>query len=476
MIPQELFKKFGNLYQSNPTLAMEFAQKALSTDAGSGGSLDTVEWLGKLVNLTRYICPEIELITSWYGRGKTIDQRRLVSLGQPGAAIGEKADYFKTDAEYDDYKVPKKRVGQKRDITGFLVASEDKRFDSPQMELQNALMSMMHTILTFFDYGNAKANKWEFDGWNVFIKNFSSTSTSQEGTKLTSLKILRRIIANALNKGSVDIDLAILCSPVMRDHLTDLGVGTGANTQKVINLEAKQQFGLDIGLIADALAGIPIILSARCQPRDDADHNIGAVTLVKTDAGGTVPAATYYAKVAPITDGGEQLASSEVSVVAGSATSTLTVAWNSVPNALKYWIFIGTATGVTYFKKEVPAFTYDSDGNVTGRKEEHTFLTDPTVADDTVGTSRENYLPLKEAVSGEYPQCIKIINFHPDQGLGGFEHCVEGGTNLEFLKMGVRTPEQIGEERYELQANTYGALTGANETDSAWFRGLLPEK
>lgn len=61
--------------------------------------------------------------------------------------------------------------------------------------------------------------------------------------------------------------------------------------------------------------------------------------------GGTVAAGTYYYKVTALTALGETTGSNEESITTTGSTSTVTLNWNSVPNATGYNLYRGTAAG-----------------------------------------------------------------------------------------------------------------------------------
>lgn len=76
--------------------------------------------------------------------------------------------------------------------------------------------------------------------------------------------------------------------------------------------------------------------------------NPTATTTATATTGGTIPASTtYYYVVTATNANGETMASNEVSQATGSgtATNTITVNWNKVPNAYGYKVYRGTATG-----------------------------------------------------------------------------------------------------------------------------------
>lgn len=74
------------------------------------------------------------------------------------------------------------------------------------------------------------------------------------------------------------------------------------------------------------------------------------ITAATAATGGTVPAATYYAKVTARGGSGESVASGEVSQLVSGSTSTLTITVSSAPvGALGYNLYLSTSTGTEKF-------------------------------------------------------------------------------------------------------------------------------
>jgi hypothetical protein len=120
------------------------------------------------------------------------------------------------------------------------------------------------------------------------------------------------------------------------------------------------------GLFGSAPAWDPLMqasgaLQALTPPATPVNSAFGTAT-----TGGTLAAATYFYRVSAIYGGGESLASAETSQITTGATSTVTVNWGAVANALGYKIY-GRTTGAELFLAQVPAnvLTFIDTGALT---------------------------------------------------------------------------------------------------------------
>lgn len=96
-----------------------------------------------------------------------------------------------------------------------------------------------------------------------------------------------------------------------------------------------------------------------------------APTGVGSGTGGTVAAATYYAKIVAVDgNGATTLAGAEVAVgvTTTGATSSIAWSWTAVPGAVSYQIWVGTATGAetSFFTSTTNSYTQTTSAGTAG--------------------------------------------------------------------------------------------------------------
>lgn len=467
--------KINSLFAKDKDGVKKYIKRNLTTAASSGGSLIREVIDPIITDLAIHLRPEIALLDTVYRRSDKAKFRKLSKLALPGGATGEAAKTRVSNSEYNDEEIPKKVIRRKGRITGFLQETSDVDIDTVALEIENLTINHTQDIIENVIWGNADMNQYEFSGLDSFITdNRTYPTTAAIGVVPSDLSFLDDAIAESNDSGGKNRRRVLLMSPFMAQLVTRLQTGV-----RVERGNAAGEDGITIkgGWILDSYKNIPIVETSALRPNSKkADHNIGTVSSATNTSGGTIAANTYYFMVAPVTSRGEQLASAEVSQVTTGSTSTITLSWADVREAYAYRIYCGTVSGGDNltFVREVSAFQYASDGEITGRITDFTFTSDPTAAGSEVGTHRENQLPyVGNTVGGEIvpPEMIMFWDLDANQGMGKFEFTNRDASRQDLISVHQFTRENTTEDWDEVMTRTNGALVPADQSSCHLWRG-----
>lgn len=423
------------------------------------------------------------MITPKFDSQKYHEFNRLTTLPAAGGAMGESATTPTTQPVFARTGVYMKVIRRKGATTDFLQDSAKKYIDAAAANIEASLLSHVYDLANYILYGNATANAYEFSGLDTFIVT-NRTNKTVGGVVPTSLKTLDDLIdANIENQGLAH-KKAFVMSPQMLSKFSQLLTNVRLNQGLT---GAMSQVDIPGGWRLNAYRDIPIIVSSACRPR----VTMGTVTDAVAGGGsGLGGAATYYVKVAPVTIYGEQLASAEISRAVGTA-DTWTLTWTAVAGALRYKIYISTATGTETLKAIVPGFVYDANGTlaasttmtvngkVVGSDASCQTITCqfnssalPSAGNTEVPTALRSDVPLV-STGGISPEYVFMWDLDEYQGLGRLPYTNEGGSRFG----GLVTIEDLAktDDFLPYLIKSYCAIADSFEKTSAIIRGLRVE-
>ena len=466
-------------------------QKALSGASGANGAALIPQHLEQIVtNAVPRISPELSVLTPKYDPQSLHEYNQLTSLNAIGAAQGESSTTPTTQPTFSRKSVQLKVLKKKGSTTDFLRWSSAKNIDAAAANVEATLTSLVHDMCNYAKYGNALADQYEFSGWDTFISTNRIIEAQRGGAVVSSLGILDDMIDRNFDLQGMEHHKAFIMSSRMLSRFSQLLSNVRLNQGLTGTLS---QVNIPGGWRLNAYRDIPIIVSGSDRPRSTTAANvIGAVTQTGTaTSGGTIPDnATYYVQVAPITKDGEQLASAEVTITAGSSTgaNTITIGWTSMPGAYRYKIYVSSTTATEVLKHVVPGFTYDITGtytasqtttvagemayssDVNGNVNSVTFLAPPTTAGAAVPSSMQTDIPYILGGSSYEPESVWLIDVDEFQGMGRIPFTNQGGSQFNGLismEMLAKTDSQLP---FLLQA--YCAIAPSFEATSVLHRGL----
>lgn len=437
-------------------------QKALTSATGSGEALIREQLERIITNTAVRLSPLIQMLDVKYKKGKFSEFNRLTSLPSPGSAMGEGATTPTRQSAYARVPIQKKIMRRKAGVTDFLADTAADDFDAIGQEIEHHIQSKVYDLEFYSGYGNAISNQYEHDGFEAV----ASTNYIDRNAVLTT-KMLDDMLDATRRKQNAGHRLGWLMSPEMNSKLSQL------QTNVRINEASKDVAAIDAinaGIRLEHYRKVPIVETGAMRPnKADTGNVIGTVSPSTSTTGGTIAADTYYFSVAPIGYDGVQLASAEATQITTGTTSTITLTWAAVPNALQYRIYAGTTTGLAnhLLVRIISAFTYDGDGTITGSTVEITLTTPPLTPGSEVPTHMQTNVPLVE-VGGVPPEMIMMIDFDRFQGIGGYDYTNPSGAEIGGL-ISVEPLAKVDAKRNFL-LTTEGCLIPAFEATSAISR------
>lgn len=455
-----LQRQFNKNFKLNGNLL----QKAILTSAPDIGEALIPEKVEEIItNLIPRLAPEIAILKTVSWKSDFYKFRKLTSRPKAGGAMGEGGTTNRTRGTYSEEAVRMKVIRRKGSVTNFLQDASSEIYDAAAAEMQNHLETQAMDLIYYTLWGSANANAFEHSGLDTFIST-NRTVKPFIGEVPADLSFLDDMIDQSNRFKAANHDRAFLMSPEMlsvvsrlltnvRNHQNQVGGGT-------------PEIEIAGGWRLQTYRNIPIIESGSMKPRT----KMGTVSTGTATSGGTIPNATYGFRVAPITPEGEQEASDFVTeTTTGSNVSTITLSFAAFADAIAYKVYVGSAQDTGLLRRHVSAFTFDSDGTITGDVTSIVLTTDPTIADSSVPTNLQNDRPFV-ADSGIVPEPVMLWDLDPFQGLGRYAYTNVGGSAFK----GLITMEQLAkvDDFIDFLIKTYGVLAPAAEFTSVLTRGF----
>lgn len=453
-------KQFNKLSRDNGNLL----QKAILTSAPNVGEALIPEKVEQIItNLIPRLAPEIAVLKTKSWPSKNYTYRRLTSRPAAGGAMGEAGTTARTRGTYSKQDIEMKIIRRKGSVTNFLQDASREEYDAAAAEMQNHLEVQAHDIIYYTLWGNADANAYEHSGLDSLISS-NRTIAPYAGTVPTSLKTLDDMIDINSRYAGANHDKVFVMSPEMASVFSRLLTNVRLNQNAAGG--GTPSIEIEGGWRLQTYRNIPIIESGSMKARS----KMGTVTPSTATSGGTIADDTYYFHVAPVTPEGEQEACTEINqVTGGGGTSTITLSFTAFTDAISYKVYCSDATQTEVLTRQVPAFTYDADGAITGNVTSIVLTSDPTTADSSVPTGMQGDRPFV-ASGAIVPEPIILWDLDPFQGMGRYAFTNSAGSAFN----GLITMKQLAEtdDFLDFLIKTYGCLVPAAEFTSVMYRGL----
>ena len=450
----DLLRQFNSLRDERRSLIA----KALDSSTGSGGALIPQHLEDTITNAVVRLSPEIAMINPKFDSQKYHEFNRLTALPASGGAMGENATTPTYSSTYVRDGVNLRIIRRKGAVTNFLKDTSAKYVDAAASEMENHLLAHAYDIIHYCINGNNDANTYEPSGIEHFIAT-TRVNNAQGGVVPTDLSFLDDMIDEYIIRQGQNHKKALLMSPKMLSKvsklLTNVRLNQGMNGLGTVEING--------GWRLNAYRDIPIIPTAVLRPTS----TMTAVSL--SEGAGTIAAAAWYFRVAPVTVLGEQLASAEATITTSGGSSSIALTWTAFSGAIKYRIYAGSASGATFLVREISAFTYDGNGTITGVVTGTTFTSTPTTPNGTVTAAKALDRPLV-ATGGVAPESVILWDLDDFQGMGKFAYTNQGGSKFNGLV--TVDPLAITDDNVPFMIKTYGALVPAFEATSAITRNL----
>jgi hypothetical protein len=452
--------KFNQLYSSPAN--RQLIQKAMLTSATGVAEATIPEHLEDIITNTAVrLVPELAVPVLKYDPQKFHEFNRVISIPSAGSAQGEASTTQTKRSVYTRDSVQLKVMKRKGAVTGYLKDASTGYLEQPAAEMENHVQSFGNDIRTYLLFGNKGADQYTFDGLDRFIAT-NRVNQSVGGVVPTDLSLLNAMLdANTRRQGAAHRKV-FLMSPELLSKFSELW------TIVRDNREAKRGsnvIAVDGGYRLETYRNVPILETSATRPLT----TMGTVTTASAGSGGAIPDDQYFFRVAAVTWDGEQLASAEVDETTSNA-DTLTLSFSAVDNALFYKVYCGDTTGVLTLVKIVSAFTYDSDGTVSGDVTSIVFSSNPLTPDSTsVPTHMQDDVPLV-ATGGVPPEYLILWDLDEFQGMGKLAYTNTKGSRFR----GLITPMELAQtdDNHPFLLKSYSALVDAFEETSYMIRGV----
>lgn len=448
---EKILQQYNKYAQGNNSLL----QKALTSATNVGEALIPQKLEQIITNVMVRLSPEIAVIEPEYDAQKFHEFNRVTSLPAAGGAMGEAAVTPTYRSTFQRAQVQMKVIRRKAAVTNFLQDSSKKYVDAAAAELENHLLSHAYDLASYILYGNASANAYTFDGLDTLIET-NRVNTVQGGAAVSALNVFDEMIDRNMSKQGAKHNKVFVMSPYMLSRLSQLITQTNVR----LNVEMKQ-VEIKGGWVVESYRGIPILASSACRPTGS------KMTLSVTAVTGSGFSANHYFRIAPVTWDGEQIASDEQTLTVSSGTKDAKLDWTAYTGALFYKIYAGSTSGALKLIRVLPAFTYDSDGTITGN------VTTVTLSSGSAGSevtsAMADDVPL--VITNSIPmETVFLWDLDKYQGLGKFPYTNSGGSKMNGLV--TIQPLAQTDDDIPFLIKTYGALCPAFEATSVVYRGL----
>lgn len=454
--------QFNQLYSHNDN--KEMIRKALTSATGQGEALIPEKLEDVITNTAVRLVPELAVPVLRFDNQKFHEFNRLDSIPAAGSAMGEASTTITRRSAYSRQSLELKVMKRKGAVTGFLKDSSAGYIDAVAAEMENHVQSFGNDMRTYMLYGNKDADTYTFDGLDKFIATNRQNLTLAGGVQTTLSLLDAMIDANTRRQGNSHRRV-FLMSPELLSALSALWtvVRDTRPAQRGTNAVL-----IDGGYRLETYRNVPILETTGTRPVVD----MGTVTIAASGAGATILDDTYYFRVAPVTWDGEQIASAGSNSVTTIGNDTITLSFTAVSNALFYKVYCGDAIGNETLVKVFSAFTYDSDGTVTGDVTSLVFNTNPLTPDaNSVPTHMQSDLPLdRDPTSNEPMEYLMLWDLDEYQGLGKLAYTNQGGSRFR----GLITPMELAQtdDNYPFLLKSYAGLVPSFEATSYLVRGI----
>lgn len=475
------------------TLLREGIKKALSSDINSGGALPIPQIERAIINLFIMTTPELAMVSvTTPEQGGTEEYQYRVYLNQGGVSgmNSIKGARLEISGQYS-----KRTVTMKYIETELIIYEDIRSFvfdtDARDNEITQQILRFVYDFIHYLYWGAiAKKNSMavpeelEFDGWLAKISNREDliTVAAPYGIDVADFSQLKRIWENAnqYNARQKGRNIVILMSPEMVGAYSDIQ----ETNQIRINRNVNEKPGAGVTGVIDSVMdiagyrireynGITLMETFMLRPRPNYEQYImesgverilyinkpGTVSTNVVLSGGSIPDGTYYFRITPITYWGEQLSSTEQTVVVagggGSASIEITPNTDDTERnrfIYEYLIYSGDTSGDLLLTAVIPNFKYDANNGIEDYLEDIVITYDPTVQQTSVPDNWKDMRPLVQETDHDVPESIICIDFDTVDGAGMVLTTTREGTEVENMVGLKRLAEEGNFERYLLYA------------------------
>jgi hypothetical protein len=322
-------------------------------------------------------------------------------------------------------------------VTNFLQDSSQEYIDAAAFETEQQLRSHILDLVVSLIFGNAVANDKDFDGLEVLATK-NRINQALNGVVPTALSTFDAMIDKSNRAGGASHRRAFLMSPEMLSKLSALL--TNVRLNQGLNGAGLTQIEVNGGWRMSAYRDIPIVESTSMSPVEVLSST---VTLAGVTTGGGLSDGAHNIYIAPVTDQGEQVAKqTDITLAGGGAVQRIKITLNAghstdgQASAYYYKIYGKLGAGATTtikLLKVVSAFTYDSDGAITG--ENGVSGSEIYVGSMTPESSVPTHMQADPPLFGSapYPENIVLWDMDSVQGLGQLVYTNTGGDKFKGL-------------------------------------------
>jgi hypothetical protein len=369
-------------------------QKALTATSASGIALQPEDLESALCEELKIQQPLLGLMEVVQANGRVHEIVRRTGHGK-AAYEGASVVGTATQSTYDRPTSTLKNASYWGEVQGLQRAASKRFMDSLLLE-QNAGIEAMGDILDFgIKWANATADPYMIDGIDTLVR-----SNIQDINAVVSLGYLDSIAAAAQPwKETKQDPYVYLMSKGMINKISGL---QSLARRQVDKVEFEGAFRMT------TYDGVPLLEDPSMKPPAASPATFTATI----GAGGALPAATYYYRIASVRPDGECIAAAEDDCIsAGPAgNSTANLAWTADANALLYKIYrsssLGGGAGAETLLATIAAKNRDGTGLYTSNV--------VAWADDGTAVApggAANELPLDTG-----HESIWLINLNPERG------------------------------------------------------------
>ena len=369
-------------------------QKALTAAGASGIALQPEDLESALVEELLIQQPLLRLLKVKQASARVHEIIRRTGHGK-AAYEGASVTGVATQSTYDRPTVTLKVADYWGEVEGLLKAATKKGLDALLLE-QNAGIEAIGDILDFgIKWGNAVADPYMIDGLDVLVR-----TNIQDINAVASLGYLDAMVNAATQWRETKQDpFVFLMSKGMISKVS--GLQTLARRQ-VNEIEFEGKFTMK------TYDGFPLLEDPSMKPPAASP----AAFTATIGAGGALPAATYYYRIAAVRPDGECIAAAEDDCISAGApgNATAVLAWTADANALLYKIYrsssLGAGAGGETLLTTIAAKNRDATGLYTTNV---VTWSDDGTAVAPGGAASE--LPLDAG-----HESIFLVNLNPDRG------------------------------------------------------------
>lgn len=378
---------------------MEQLRKALLQSTGDGVALIPQDLNPMLVEYLGRLSPLYNLIPTKQAEGRTHEYTARVAL--PSAWFeGEITTPSPVSSGYQRKGVQLKILRISGGVSGFQQAASRRFIDALETEITGSMEGFANALEWSTIYGDADADAYQYSGIDTFLRNdpVAQKSVDNGGNFLdvngvVDLSVLDAMVDVAHATRNADRDMKVF---IMSQQM----ISKVSGLQTRVNREVPM-VEFEGGFRVATYRGIPVLPTSYVRP---SSVTTSPTVSAAAAAGGALPTATYYYRIASVTDLGEQVVGTSASAASASTNNTINLTWTADPNAKLYKIYRGDSASNTALLDVIAAKTYNGEGAVSGNVTSY--------SDTGAKTPNTAIRPL-----GAGEEQIMLVNVNRDRGV-----------------------------------------------------------